>query len=277
MSKPIDPLVVKVAELRRSGLSTRDIVDRLGMSETKIQALVRTAREAGLIPKLHEKHDAMRDRIAEAWNAGGTTDQIARKIGCTRNVVAGHVARAKRIGLCERRRDEPPPRVPISPETRVMQDSAIIELWRAGKTSSEIAEELGDLTSQAVRDRLDTMRHKGIDVPKRANRNATRNMQMTVEKATRKPREPKPGRVRVPTTYDYGTGRSPGERVEPLQQRVRPVAPEHRGLTIMQLGLNDCRGMAEDGSFCGARVHDRSYCAWHFRIYYLRIKARAAA
>lgn len=286
-AKPINPQVVKAAELRRAGVDNRTIAERMGVTVSVVEKRLSEAIKLGLAAPLFRSNGALRDRIVADWNAGQlSASEIGRKYDVTKNVVIGHINRAKHAGDCVSRRITVIPTLALSPEERAAQDAVILELWRAGQTSVQISTALeGVISAQTVRDRLDGLRRRGIDVPRRENRSLTRNVQMASEKRQREAKPPKPpkppARVRVPTNYDYGTGRTPGERLAPRAERALQPSPGHRGVGLMELGTFECRYTGDARTFCAApaishRGKQTSWCGYHYRVCFLDARGRAA-
>ena len=144
-------------------------------------------------------------------------------------------------------------------------DSKIAAMWKAGKTSSEIAWEV-QITRSAVMGRVNRMRAKGLL--------EFRGPANTIKTKQARPKEP--GRAAM----SYKTPAYPpkpqirrrkGFDVKP----ARPVkeAPPLKHVTLMELTTDHCRYIVGSHQtrgtlYCGEPKEERSYCKAHHSICY---------
>lgn len=57
MTRPATPFYKQAAALARQGMATRDVATRLGLTEARTKAALRTAREKGLLPSRSSRRD----------------------------------------------------------------------------------------------------------------------------------------------------------------------------------------------------------------------------
>lgn len=134
-----------------------------------------------------------------------------------------------------------------------LRNQKIVETWRQGKTSSEIARELG-ITRGAVMgvvnrhgERKGSMRPsvseklaEMLDLPKKEPKKIR----------VRKPKPKKPVDLSVPAELEY--------------------VPK-KGKKLLQLNEFDCRWVFDDRSYCAQPKMYKSYCEYHARIVYVPI------
>ena len=135
-----------------------------------------------------------------------------------------------------------------------LRNQRIVELWRQGRISSEIANMLG-ITRSAV---------MGV-VSRHGERKGSKKFAAP---------EPKPLKTKVIEVADL---KNPLKSVR-KRVKIKPVKPaadstyiRTKGKDLLQLGPFDCRWVFEDGSFCAQPKTFRSYCDHHAKIVYIPI------
>ena len=134
---------------------------------------------------------------------------------------------------------------------RELRNQRIVEMWRQGMTSSQIAREIG-ITRSAVMGAV--------------SRHGER-------KGSKKVVEAKPLKTKVIEVADL---KNPLKSVR-KRVKIKPEKPVEetayvraKGKTLMQLSPFDCRWVFEDSSFCAQPKAFRSYCDHHAKIVYVQ-------
>lgn len=188
--------------------------------------------------------------MREMWHAGHTDGEIAARLGLSRN---GARHRLKRAGLI---RTERRPRAKTTPWTDERREQ-VFGLWRAGKSATEIAAEVGGTTRNAI---LGLIHRAGMSGRVDSNgqkitTNPNRRRERRTAPRTRTPREqrcekPKWDRAAIPPTLQ-----------EDLQRTTL--------VTLSEVESHHCRYVVGDVAggetlMCGAdKVPGLSYCERH--------------
>jgi hypothetical protein len=143
---------------------------------------------------------------------------------------------------------------------RELRNQRIVELWKAGKTSTEIAAAMG-MTRSAIMGVVSRHGERKTVAFKRIGPKATKTRIVEIpcpynpSKSIRK-------RVRLHLNKsDKYIGIS-----EPF---VNETYVETEGKKILDLGPFDCRWIFDDNSYCAQPKTFRSYCAHHAKIVYV--------
>ncbi len=109
----------------------------------------------------------------ELWNAGKTTREIARAINApSRGSVMGKIYRLRHQGLPLQPRPSRPSPISAKPMDSeagsfvwtAEKVQTAIELWNAGRTSSEIAQIIRAPSRDSVRRKIGHLRHQGLPI-----------------------------------------------------------------------------------------------------------------
>ena len=152
----------------------------------------------------------MRDQVADLWNKGKTSGEIAYELGMTRSQVMGIVFRARKAGLITR------------PKIDTPQPKKVTANVKAVRLRAKVITPLKPIAISET---------KKVDPPKTAE---------------------------LPT---------PQIKIEPVQ---KPVA-KNGTKTILQLGAYDCRYILDDGKYCGAESNSiqTPWCEEHHKLVYI--------
>src|SRR5918911_1592790 len=148
----------KIARLRAQGVP-------IALRSSPIRP-VSLSLESGTFAWTAEKIEA----TIELWNAGKTTREIARAINApSRGSVMGKIYRLRSQGIPLQLRPPPIPATPVDSEAGSFVWTAekiqtAIELWNAGRTSSEIAQVIEAPSRHSVRRKLSHLRHRRVPV-----------------------------------------------------------------------------------------------------------------
>ena len=134
-----------------------------------------------------------------------------------------------------------------------MNKERLIQLWREGKTGTQIAEELGT-TRNAVLGAVHRLKARGILEARVSGPNLK-----PVKKSIK-------GRVRRRKFF------MPTEPLPPEPQVEISSKPK----TLLDLRMDDCRYIVKQGDpmstlYCGAPTHVKSYCEAHAQLCYVQI------
>lgn len=140
---------------------------------------------------------------------------------------------------------------------RELRNEQIVEMWRQGKTSSEIAKELG-ITRGAVMGVVN--RHGERKGSMKPSASAKLAEMLNLPKKEHPP--VKKARVRKPKPKKEIDLSVPPEQLEYVQKK---------GKNLMQLKEFDCRWVFDDRSYCAQPKMYKSYCEYHARIVYVPI------
>lgn len=92
------------AEIMRQwnvGLSSSAIAEALGVSASLVSSLIRRRRSLGETTRTRASSSANDERnakIVNLWNSGLSTSEVARHVGCTRNVVLATIVKHRALG-----------------------------------------------------------------------------------------------------------------------------------------------------------------------------------
>jgi len=145
---------------------------------------------------------------------------------------------------------------------RELRNQRIVELWRVGKTSTEIAIAMG-MTRSAIMGVVNRHGQRKMTGFKKIGPKATKTRIVEIpspynpSKSIRK-------RVRLPLT-------KPEKYIGLSEPFVNETYTKTQGKKIMNLGPFDCRWIFDDDSYCGQPKKFRSYCVYHAKIVYVPI------
>ena len=128
--------------LREQGLSCVQIAKRLGLSDVTVSAYAREHWGDIQVPlkSMQAKWDTEKGKAL--WAAGASDDEIAAACGISRSAVASY--RRRKWGYINEKKERK-----ITPRPVTWDTAVGLELYRAGKTDTEIAQRVG-VGAQAV-------------------------------------------------------------------------------------------------------------------------------
>lgn len=168
-------MVERAAELRRAGLTVREIADEVGRSTSGISKLLMRAVDEGLMgppdprgpgfrPKLSQSEREYRRAVILRMRGDGATNaQIAEMFGVTAAAVGAEIRRMRTEGIHVAPRHTRDTR-PVSETERRQRRSVIAQRRAEGVSGVRIAQELGLAPSSVYRE-IRQMRCDGIAVP----------------------------------------------------------------------------------------------------------------
>lgn len=213
----------EAARLYRSGLNTRQVGIRLGVTADTVR---RALRRQG-IPIRDGRTVPVDDKaIADLYQEGQTVDSIARQLGLSLFVVRGSLERS---GI-SRRESADYRRIPVDPER-------VVALYHETRSSNRVAEALG-VPQQAV---LQVLHERGVRTRKRLYKLSEAEEQKAVSL--------------------YRSGRTVRQVIKQLGVPERAVRASFRrlGITASDRGTADGPRrvrMGKDGTYLGVRVDD---------------------
>ena len=140
--------------LREQGLSCTQIAKRLGLSDVTVSAYAREHWGDIQVPlqSMQAKWDTEKGRAL--WAAGASDDEIAAACGISRSAVASY--RRRKWGYINQKKERKKVPRPVTWDTALG-----LELYRAGKTDTEIAQRVGVGAQAVARYRRKHWKEKG--------------------------------------------------------------------------------------------------------------------
>ena len=145
----------QIRELRKQGIYTREIAERLGMKKPTVEARIRKMIEKGELKdygNTRPKTSIQNNQIIEYSKQGLSYAEIAEKVNLAESYVGKIVCRFRKKGVLDN------PNEPV--HYTANYDRKLIKLHEQGLTQQEIADEL-IITKSAVNNRIVKMRKMG--------------------------------------------------------------------------------------------------------------------
>lgn len=144
-----------ILQLIADGLSVREMVDRLGTTDTTVRAVIKRLDKEGRITEFpgRGRKKGKRDAIIQLFREGRTMDEIAEQLGLSRYYVRNEIGEARKSGVLT---DKPARKL----RAFRADDDAIVRFVEEGLTIKQIAERLG-MKPQDVYMRASRLRREG--------------------------------------------------------------------------------------------------------------------
>lgn len=194
-----------------------------------------------------------KEAIRVLWGEGLTAAMIAKRLGCTRNVVMGIVYR---IGLSRDHAVRPMPDGKPRRAPKRVDEAELRRLWATALPVAHVAEKLGTDGSTIYR------AAKRLGLPKKADARGNLGRQVARARSSATERAARNMKSALP-------------KVQPLPMEP-PAPPGCKPVSLLAASFGQCRYPVAEWAgpdapfYCGAPTMDDCgpYCRWHARIAY---------